>query len=108
MGNVKKQKTRYVVVAAQQTLETLCVIINTYGKVTTTGGRRCATPPEECALCDQPTQASSTPVVQLVSTRDLLEILDAAEELKLATLADLRVSVSLRKSPPPTVPTVIS
>jgi len=89
VGNVKKQKTKYVVLAAQQTLETLCVIVNYLCRGDHEGRKaaKCATPPEKCTLCDQPTQASSTPVVQLVSTRDLLETLDAAEELKLAISA---------------------
>ena len=85
MGNVKKQKTRCVVVAAQQTLETLCVIINYL----------CQGDHDECALCDQPTQASLTPVVQLISTRDLLEILDAAEDLTLAISKRVLTSVFL-------------
>ncbi len=42
---------------------------------------------QQCALSDQPTQPSSTPVVQLVSIRDLLKTLEAAEELKLAISA---------------------
>ncbi len=83
--------------------------------MTTKGGKPDYADPSQrqhraCALCDQPTQASSTPVVQLVSTRGLLGTLDAAEELKLANLgiSDLRVSVCLRKPPPPAVPAVVS
>ena len=88
VGNVKKPKTKYVVLTTQQKLE-LCSIVNYLGKGDHEGRKaaKCGTPPEEYALCDQPTQASSTSIVQLVSTRDLLETLDAAEELKLAISA---------------------
>ena len=103
MGNQPKPKTKYVVLTAQQTLE-LCITVNYLRKGDHEGRKvaNCETPPEEYALCDQPTQARSTSIVQLVSTRDLLETLDAAEELKLATLAVLiSVFPCLRKPPPP-------
>ncbi len=68
---------------------------------------------------DHPTQPNSTEVVQLLSRRDVLETLEAAEELKfkLAIVSVigwqfrppcLRASVPPCKPPPPAVPAVTS
>jgi len=42
---------------------------------------------QQCVHCDQPTQPNSTEVVQLLSRRDVLGTLEAAEELKLAIVS---------------------
>ncbi len=65
---------------------------------------------QQCVHSDQPTQPNSTEVVQLLSRRDVLVTLEAAEELKLAISArpgELAV-VPPCNPPPPAVPAVTS
>jgi len=66
---------------------------------------------QQCVHSDQPTQPNSTEVVQLLTRRDVLGTLEAAEELKLAISArpgELAVLTSVPpcNPPPPAVPAV--
>ncbi len=87
MGNVKKYKTKCAVLAAHRSLETLCVLIDYLCQGDHEGRQAAICGPlskaaQQRVHSDQPTQPNSTEVVQLLSRRDVLETLEAAEELK--------------------------
>ncbi len=73
--------------------------------MTTKGGKpQYADPSQQCEHSDQPTQPNSTEGVQLLSRRDVLGTLEAAEELKLAIVSARPGELAVLTSVPPCNP----
>ncbi len=93
MGNVKKYKTKCAVLAAHRSLETLCVLIDYLCQGDHEGRQAAICGPlskaaQQRVHSDHPPQPNSTEVVQLLSRLDVLETLEAAEELRYKLVHD--------------------
>ena len=86
-GDVEKYRTQYVIATAHRSIKTLCAFTaylcqgdNDCRKAAIHGGLPKTA--QRCLYCEQPTQPTSTEIVQLPRRREVLQTLEAAEELK--------------------------